>query len=76
METLRATAFTSLSNSSNTSFSDSQLSSLPSATATYTISDYPSYTGMKELIVDVNWNDGVAKNYELKTLAGNGGINP
>ncbi|HTL39257.1 MAG TPA: prepilin-type N-terminal cleavage/methylation domain-containing protein, partial [Methylomirabilota bacterium] len=70
MEILRNTPFASLP-PSNT-FSDSQLSLIPSGAANYTISDYSGFTGMKEIVVTVAWNDGTSKQVDLKTLAGSG----
>lgn len=75
MEALREVPFASLTNTSS-SISDPMLSSLPSGSGTYTVANYASYTGLKEITVDVSWNDGKAKQVEVKTLAGSGGINP
>jgi prepilin-type N-terminal cleavage/methylation domain-containing protein len=74
MEELRAMPFASLSGSGT--ISDPMVSQLPSGSALYTVSGYPSFFGMQEIIVTVNWNDGQAKQFILKTLAGSGGINP
>lgn len=74
METLRATSFASLPGSG--SIADSMLSQIPSGSGSFTVADYPSYTGVKELVVTVNWNDGQARSVVLRTLAGSGGINP
>ena len=74
MEVLRDTAFSSLPSSGT--ISDSQLSQIPSGAGSYTISSYPGYGGMKEIVVTVIWNDGIAKSVVLRTLAGSGGINP
>ena len=74
MEDLRNTPFSSLAASG--SISDSQLSQIPSGSGNYTVSDYPGFTGMKEMVVTVNWNDGIARQVVLKSLAGNGGLNP
>lgn len=74
MEELRATAFTSLPTSGT--ISDSMINQIPSGNGSFTVTDHPSFTGLKELTVTVTWNDGKSKQVQLKTLAGNGGINP
>lgn len=74
MEELRATPFASLSASG--SISDAMLSQMPSGTGNFTTANYAPYSGMKEIMVTVTWNDGVAKSVVLRTLAGSGGINP
>jgi Tfp pilus assembly protein PilV len=74
MEVLRGTAFGSLSSSGN--ISDALLAQIPSGSGNFTVSDYPGYAGMKEMVVTVTWNDGLARSVALKTLAGSGGINP
>ena len=74
MEDLRSTVFASLPPSGT--ISDTQLSLIPSGSGSFTVSNYSGFTGMKEIIVTVTWNDGIAKSVVLKTLAGNGGINP
>jgi prepilin-type N-terminal cleavage/methylation domain-containing protein len=74
MEELRSTPYDSLP-ASNT-FTDTQLNQLPSSSANFTIGNYSTYTGMKEITVTVNWNDGRARNIVVRTLSGSGGINP
>ncbi len=74
MESLRATDFALLPSSG--SVSDSALSQIPSGAGTYTSSNYASFTGVKELVVTVTWNDGSSKSVVLRTLAQSGGLNP
>ena len=75
MESLRATTFASLPSSGT--ISDPLLSQVPLGSGNFTVSDYSGYSGIKELIVTIMWNDGSAsKSVVIKTLAGNGGINP
>ena len=75
MESLRATPYASLPASG--SISDPLLNQIPSGAGNFVVTnDYSGYAGMKELIVTVTWNDGIPKSVVLKTLAGNGGINP
>ena len=74
MEVLRTTTFDSLPPSN--SFADALLSQLPSSSANFTVTDHATYTGVKELVVTVGWNDGIARTVVLRTLAGSGGINP
>ncbi len=74
METLRATVFASLPGSGN--ISDSSLQQIPSGSGNFTVNSYSLYSGMKEIIVTVSWNDGKGESVVLKTLAGTGGINP
>jgi len=74
MEGLRAIAFASLPSSGT--ISDPLLSQIPSGSGNFTVSDYSGYSGIKELITTVAWNDGSSKSVVIKTLAGNGGINP
>ncbi len=75
MESLRATSFDSLTNSSG-SISDTQLNLIPSGSGTFTIADYSGYSDLKQLIVTVTWNDGSSKSVTLNTLALKGGLNP
>jgi len=74
METLRATSFASLPSSGT--ISNSLLSSIPSGSGSFTVVDYPGYSGMKEMTVTVSWTDNKSRSVTLKTLAGSGGINP
>ncbi len=74
MENLRATPFASLPSSGN--ISNAQLLQIPSGAGNYTVNDYSGYSGMKELVVTVIWNDTISKSVVIKTLAGSGGINP
>jgi hypothetical protein len=74
METLRNTSYNSLP--PNGVIVDTQLSQIPSGAGSFTVTDYPGYSGVKEIVVTVTWNDGINKQTELKTLAGLAGINP
>ena len=74
MEDLRNTAFASLPASGT--ISDSMLSQIPSGSGGYTVSSYAGFSGMKEMVVTVSWNDGISRQVILKSLAGNGGLNP
>lgn len=75
MEELRGTAFTSLPSSGT--INDSMLSQIPSGAGSFAVANYVSYSGMKEITVIVTWTErGINKQFELKTLAGSGGINP
>jgi len=74
MEALRATAFASLPASGT--ISDTSLSQIPSGAGSFTAASYSGYSGMKEIVVTVTWNDGSSKSVVLRTLAQSGGINP
>ena len=74
MENLRSTTFSSLPSSG--SIVDTQLALIPTGAGTYTISDYAGFSGLKEFVVTVTWNDGENKSVVLKTLAGPNGLNP
>jgi len=74
METLRNTVFASLPTSGT--ISDALLSQIPSGAGDFTTSDYGSFSNVKEIVVTVTWNDGLAREVVLQTLAGSGGINP
>lgn len=74
MESLRTASFDSLPESS--AISDPMLNEIPSGSGNFTISDYPGYSGIKEIVVTVNWNYDGNKSATIKTLAGRGGINP
>lgn len=74
MEELRNVAQASLPASGT--ITDPMLSQLPTGSADYAVSDYPGFSGMKEISIIVRWNDGIAKQFNLKSLAGTGGINP
>ncbi|HEV8601351.1 MAG TPA: prepilin-type N-terminal cleavage/methylation domain-containing protein [Patescibacteria group bacterium] len=74
MEELRATSFASLPASG--SISDSMLNQIPSGVGSFTVANYSGYAGLKEITVTVTWTDPVAKQVQLKTVAGAGGINP
>ena len=74
IEEIRAVTYDSLPASA--SFTDAQLSQLPSSSAAFTVSDYAGYTGVKQVVVTVSWNDGRARSISLRTLIGTGGINP
>lgn len=73
MEDLRLTPITSLPSSGT--ISDSLLQQIPSGTGNFTVSNYSGYSGLKELVVTVTWNDGGYGSVILKTLAGSGGLN-
>jgi len=73
IETLRATSYDSLPSSGT--ISDSQLSQLPSGAGSFTVSDYPDYTNLKQLSVTVTWNDGASKSFVITSLVGGQGIN-
>src|SRR5438874_2431639 len=51
MEILRNTAFASLPTSGT--ITDSQLTRIPSGSGSFTISNYPGYSGEKEIVVTV-----------------------
>jgi Tfp pilus assembly protein PilV len=74
METLRNTGYDSLPASGN--IVDAQLAQIPAGAGTFTTAAYPGYGGVKQIIVTVTWTDPSAKQVELRTLAGTGGINP
>ncbi len=74
MESLRNTSYASLSSSGT--ISDALLSQIPSGAGSYTVSNYSGYTGVKEIVVTVTWNDGQSKQVVLKTLTQSGGLNP
>ncbi len=74
METLRQVPYSSLSGSGT--ISDALLSQIPSGSGSYDVASYPGYTGLKEITVTVTWNDGLSKQVQLKTISGNGGLNP
>jgi hypothetical protein len=74
MESLRDMPNSALPPSGN--ISDPLLSQLPSGSGSYTVSNYPGFGGMKEIVVTINWNDGQSKFVVLRTLSGNGGLNP
>ncbi|MBI4049544.1 MAG: type II secretion system protein [Candidatus Doudnabacteria bacterium] len=74
MEELRGTSFATLPLSGT--ISDSMLSQIPSGSGNFSVTDYSGFSGLKELVVTVSWNDGVSKQIQLKTVAGSGGINP
>lgn len=74
MEQLRATEFDDLPDSGT--ISNPLLGEIPSGSGSFSVSDYSGYTDLKEIIVTVNWNDGTGKSAVVRTLAGNGGINP
>jgi Tfp pilus assembly protein PilV len=56
--------------------SDAMAQMLPQGSGNFTVSNYPTLTGLKEITVTVTWNDGASKQIQLRTLAGTGGINP
>ncbi|MBM3206293.1 MAG: prepilin-type N-terminal cleavage/methylation domain-containing protein [Candidatus Staskawiczbacteria bacterium] len=74
MEELRSTDFSSLPSSGV--ISDLLIDEIPSGSGSFTVNDYAEYEGLKEMVVTVNWNDGVAKSVVLRTLASGTGINP
>ena len=73
METLRNTAFASLPSSGT--FTDSDLSRLPQATAVQTIANYLGNTKIKLVTTTVIWTEsGVSKNAKLETLISETGL--
>jgi hypothetical protein len=74
IEYLRKIPYNSLPASA--SFSDSQLSKIPSGAGNFTVTNHATLSGVKELTVTVTWNDGIPKQVVFKTLSGKGGINP
>ncbi len=74
MEDLRSTALASLPSSGV--ISDPQLSDIPSGAGSFTVANYASFSGMKEIVVTVTWNDGSSRQVVIRSLAGSGGINP
>ena len=74
LETLRETPFASLPASGT--ITDTDLSTIPQGSGSYTVAAYAPLNKMKEITVTVNWNDGSSKNITIKSLAGTGGINP
>ncbi len=74
MEALRNTSYGSLPVGG--AIVDSMLTQIPSGAGNYTVSDYPGFSNVKEIVVTVTWIDGINKQVVLKTLAGQQGINP
>ncbi len=74
MESLRAMSYGALPASAN--IVDPMLSQIPSGDGDYTVENYPGHANLKEIVVTITWNDGVAKSIVLRSLAGLGGINP
>jgi len=74
MESLRNISYASLP--ANGVINDALLSQLPSGAGTYTTGAYPGYANVKEIVVTVTWNDGLARQILLKSLSGIGGLNP
>lgn len=74
MEELRLTPFSFLPPSGN--ISDPLLSQIPLGSGNFTVTNDNNFTGLKDITVTVNWNDGVAKQVQFLTRAGSGGINP
>lgn len=74
MEELRSITIASLPASG--AISDSMLSQIPTGSGSFTVVDHAGFAGLKEITVTVIWNDGASKQYQLKSLAGEGGINP
>ena len=73
METLRNTDFASLP--ATGSFTDSDLSKLPQATTTRTITNYQSNPKIKLVTLKVNWVESqVTKNIQLETLISETGL--
>ena len=73
MEELRATDFDSLPASGT--ITDPLLDDIPEGSGSFSVSDYPGHDGVKEIIVTINWDDGILQSAVVKTLAVNGGIN-
>lgn len=74
MEALRGTPYASLPASGT--ISDALLAQIPSGSGNFTVGNYSGYSGMKEIIVTVSWNDQTARQVVLRSLAGSGGLNP
>ncbi len=66
MEDLRAISYSSLPASGT--ITDSLLTQIPSGEGSYTVTDYSGYSGMKQMVVTVTWNDGAVKSVVLRTL--------
>ena len=73
MEDLRLTAFSDIPSSGT--ISPSLLDEVPSGSGTFSVSDYPNYSGLKEIVVTVTWNYNGEKSVVLRTLVGSGGFN-
>ena len=73
MEDLRETPFASLPASGTVS--DPMLSQIPSGAGSFTVNDYPDFSGMKKMVVTITWNDGAARSTVLQTLVTDGVIN-
>lgn len=79
LESLRKQGFDNLANG-NGSFSDSNLSSLPNSSASFSIEDCPGNVctlgeHAKQITVSVSWNEpGENKTINLTTLVGEGGL--
>ncbi|HYE22061.1 MAG TPA: hypothetical protein VD998_00545 [Verrucomicrobiae bacterium] len=74
MEELRSMTIATLP--ANGAIADPMLSSLPSGAGNFTVVDHVGFTGLKEITITVSWNQNGAKQVQLKSLAGTGGINP
>jgi prepilin-type N-terminal cleavage/methylation domain-containing protein len=74
MEDIRNTPYGTLPASA--SFADPLLTQLPLSAANFTINDFITYSGLKEVVVTVNWTDRKSRNVVIRTLIGTGGINP
>ncbi|MGE5298129.1 MAG: type IV pilus modification PilV family protein [Acidobacteriaceae bacterium] len=74
MEELREQNVTALPASGT--ITDPMLANIPSSSGDFTVTNHGVFTGLKELTVTVSWNDGRARQIQLKSVAGSGGINP
>lgn len=73
METLRGMPYGGLPAAGV--IADPMLAQIPSGTGDYTVELYPGHGSLKEIVVTVEWNDGIPKQIVLRTLSGIGGIN-
>jgi len=71
MEELRGTPYDSLPPSGN--FTDTSFST---GSGTFEVNSVAGFTGLKEIVVTVSWNDGIAKSVVIKSYSGSGGLNP
>lgn len=72
LQTMRTTAYSSLPTSGT--FSDPLLSSLPSGTATLTMTDYNAKTKQADVVVSWRNPTGVTVHVQLTTLITQGGL--
>lgn len=69
VESLRKSGFANIPIGGPTSFSDSDLSKLPNATATQTVTYFTSTTKVKVVTINVDWTiNGAPRNIKMETL--------